>query len=166
MTDFIAADCGIRQLHARFADAVWRKDADAFAHCFAEDAEWKIAGQHIRGRAEIGSFFGKIMGICARVQLIIGIPLLEVGNGAATARVPVTELAKMADGSSALTLGIYYDRYVEEDDRWRFQWRHFGLHYRGPLDLSAALVECPDYGPPPNVPSPDEPTYTRRSPVV
>ena len=26
MTDFVAADCGIRQLHARFVDAVWRPD--------------------------------------------------------------------------------------------------------------------------------------------
>jgi hypothetical protein len=28
--------------------------------------------------------------------------------------------------------------------------------------LSAALVECPDYGPPPGIPGPDEPTFTRR----
>ena len=26
MTDFVAADSGIRQLHARFIDAVWRKE--------------------------------------------------------------------------------------------------------------------------------------------
>ena len=44
MSDFVAAEAGIRQLHARFVDAVWRKDADAFAECFAHDGEWKIAG--------------------------------------------------------------------------------------------------------------------------
>lgn len=163
MTDFLLAECGIRQLHARFADAVWRKDADAFADCFAEDGEWKIAGLHLRSRAEIHGLFGKLMGICARVRLIADTPILDVGNGAATGRVAMTELAKMNDGSSAMTLGVYFDRYVEEGGRWRFKGRHFGLYYRGPVDMSAELVECPDYGPPPNLPGADEPTYTRRA---
>ena len=162
MTELVIAEYGIRQLHARFADAVWRKDAEAYADCFAEDAEWKIATMHIRGRADIGGTFAKLLAACARVQIIAGTPLLEIGQGTATGRIHVTELAKMVDGSSALTLGVYYDRYVEEAGRWRFQWRHFGLHYRGPTDLSAALVECPDYGPPPGIPGPDEPTFTRR----
>lgn len=165
MTDFVVAECGIRQLHARFIDAVFRKDATAFADCFAENAEWKIAGLHIRSRTEIGGLFGKLMGICARVQLIAGTPILEVGQGVATGRINVTELAKMTDGSSALTIGVYYDRYVEEAGRWRFQWRHFSLHYRGPSDLSAPLVESPDYGPFPGMPGADEPTLTRRAPV-
>lgn len=165
MTDFVSADCGIRQLHARFVDAVFRKDADAFADCFAETAEWKIAGLHIRGREEIRGMIGKLLGVCARVQLIVGLPILEVGNGEAQGRIPVTELAKMTDGSAALTLGIYHDRYVEVGGRWLFQWRHFSLHYRGPSDLSAALVESPDYGAFPGMPTPDEPTLTRRAPI-
>lgn len=165
MTDFIAAECGIRQLHARFVDAVFRQDATAFGDCFAKDGEWKIAGMHMRGRAEIGGTFGKLLGICARVQIILGPLLLDVGQGAATGRIGVTELAKMKDGSSAMTIGIYYDRYVEEDGRWRFKWRHWGLHYRGPTDLSAALIECPDYGAFPGMPGPDEPTFTRRPPT-
>ncbi len=162
MNDFVLAESGIRQLHARFADAVWRKDTEAYAQCFAEDAEWKIATMHIRGRAEIAGTFGKLMAACARVQMITGTPLLELGQGTASGRLQITELAKMADGSSAMTLGVYYDRYVEHAGRWLFQWRHFGLHYRGPADLSAALVECPDYGPPPGLPGADEPTFTRR----
>ena len=30
MQDFVATECAIRQLHARYADAVWRKDANSF----------------------------------------------------------------------------------------------------------------------------------------
>jgi len=164
MTDFIAAECAIRQLHARFVDAVFRKDANAFGDCFAKDGEWKIAGLHMRGRAEIAGTFGKLLGICARVQIILGPPLLDVGQGTATGRIGVTELAKLNDGSSALTIGVYYDRFVEEGGRWCFKWRHWGLHYRGPLDMSAALVDCPDYGAFPGMPGPDEPTFTRRAP--
>lgn len=162
MSEFADIECGIRQLHARFTDAVWRKDAAAFADCFAAAGEWKIAGLHFRGREEVGSAFDKLMNACARVRIIAGTPLLEVGQETATGRIDVTELAKMGDGSSAMTLGVYYDRYVNEGGRWRFQWRHFGLHYRGPIDLSTQLVDCPDYGSFPGMPDGDEPTLTRR----
>ena len=164
MTDFLVVESGVRQLHARFIDAVWRKDAEAFADCFAVDAEWKIAGMHMRGREEIGSTFGLLLGVCARVVILPGIPLLDVSGGTVGSRTNVTELAKMVDGTSAMTVGVYYDRYVEEGGVWRFQWRHFGLHYRGPIDMSAELVECPDYGPPPGMPGQEEPTFTRRKP--
>src|SRR5215211_6699081 len=120
MTDFVAADCGIRQLHARFADAVWRKDADAYADLFAEDGEWKIAGLHVRGRDEIRTMFARLLSACERVRMIVGTPILDVGQGTAVGRVDATEIAKMGDGTAALTIGIYYDRYVEQGGRWLF----------------------------------------------
>ncbi len=162
MDDFIIAESGIRQLYARFSDAVWRHDADACMDCFAKDAKWKIASLEFCGREDIGAAFTRLLSACNRVVLILGLPVLDIGQGTATGRIQVTELTKMADGTSAMTIGVYYDRYVLENDRWRFQLRHFGLHYRGPTDMSAELVECPDYGPPPGMPAPDEPTFTRR----
>ena len=161
-TDFIKAESGIRQLYAHFSDAVWRHDASACENCFTEDARWKLAGMEFIGRTDIGAAFSRLLADCERVTLILGLPVLEVAQGTATGRIQVTELTKMVDGTSAMTIGVYYDRYVQESDRWRFQLRHFGLHYRGPIDMSASLVECPDYGPPPGMPGPDEPTLTRR----
>ena len=163
MTEFVVADSGIRQLHARFVDAVWRKDNEAFADCFAEDGEWKIAGMHMRGSAEIGNKIGALLSSCERVQLILSMPILEVGDGEATGRIQVTELAKLMDGSSAMTFGVYYDRYAEEGDRWRFKWRHWALHYRGPIDLSAPFVDCPEYGSHPGMPGPEDPTIIRKT---
>jgi ketosteroid isomerase-like protein len=163
---FLRADAGIRQLHARFSDAVWRQDAPAFGQCFARDGEWKIAQLHFRGREEIESKVPAMLAYCERITLITGQPVIELTDvGAAIGRLPMTELSKLKDGSSALTLDIYYDRYVKEDSRWRFAWRHWGLHYRGPIDLSAEFVACPDYGPPPGLPNANEPTYTRRKPT-
>ena len=162
MTDLWVADSGIRQLHAHFVDAARRKDARAAADCFVEDGEWKIAGLHMRGRAEIAATFDRLLGACEHVQIIPGLPVLEVGDGTASGRIPMTEFARMLDGTFAMTLGVYYDRYVDEGARWRFRWRHFGLRYRGPADLSAPFVDSPDYGPPPGMPGPDEPTFTRR----
>jgi hypothetical protein len=163
MTDFVSADCGIRQLHGRFMDAVWRQDAECFADCFAADGEWKIAGMHMRGRSEIAEACPRLLGRCERIQLITLPALLEVGEGAALGRLHMMEFAKMLDGSSAMTIGVYHDRYVEEGDSWRYAWRHWSFKYRGPADLSAAFIDTPDYGAFPGMPSPDEPTYVRKA---
>jgi SnoaL-like domain len=65
--DFISADCGIRQLHARFADSVWRQDADEFSGCFGNDGEWKIAGMVMRGRTEIADACVRMLGRCSHI---------------------------------------------------------------------------------------------------
>lgn len=161
MTDFSLAECSIRQLHARYVDAVWRKDAESFVDCFTEDGEWKLAGMHLRGRDEIKSQFNKFMAPCERILMSFGTPVLEVEQGAATGRTLVSECVKHADGEVVRTIGIYYERFVAENDRWRFKWRHWTLYYYGPPDFSGSFLNSPEYGAPPGMPAPGEPTITR-----
>ena len=160
MTDFASADCGIRQLYARYVDAVWRKDADAFADCFADEAEWKIARMQLRGREEIRAAIAKLLAKYERVLMTLHTPLLDVEQKTATGRLFCVEYGKLLDGTSAMTVGVYYDRYVENGGRWRFTWRHYALHYRGPTDFSAKLFSSRDYGPFPAMPGPDEATIS------
>jgi ketosteroid isomerase-like protein len=162
MTDFVTAESAIRQLQARCVDAIWRKDAKAFAEAFAEDGEWKIAGMHMRGRAEIEATFGKLLGLCERVLTLNSAPILEVGEGTAFGRTYVLEHAKLMNGQTATTIGIYYERFVEQAGGWKFKSRHWSLQYRGPADLSAAFYDSPDYGPPPGMPGADETTTVKR----
>jgi ketosteroid isomerase-like protein len=158
--EFVIAECGIRQLHARFTDAVWRKDQAAFADCFSLDAVWKIAGMQFDGRANIATAFDNLLGRCERVRLITETPLIELAGAVALGRTPVTEMAKMPDGSAALTIGIYHDQYVNEGQFWRYSSRHFSLHYRGPFEMPADLVASPDYGRFPTMPQNNEVTLT------
>jgi ketosteroid isomerase-like protein len=162
MSDFLIAESAIRQLHARCADAVWRKDSAGFADCFAQDAEWKIAGMRMRGREAIKAQLEAFLEPLERVIMFFGVPILEVGKGTASGRTYVTERNKAKDGRTASTIGIYYERFVDQGDRWRFSWRHWMLHYIGPPDMSAPFYECQDYGPPPGMPGPDDPTTVRR----
>lgn len=162
MTDPVVADYGIRQLHARFVDAVWRQDSESFAACFAAEGEWKIAGFHLRGRGAIGEGCRNLLGRCERIQLVVGQPILEVGEGNAIGRLQVTEFAKKKDGTTAITFGTYYDRYVEEDGAWRFQWRHWSMAYHGPVDMSGSYIVPPDYGAFPAMPGPEDPTFVRK----
>jgi hypothetical protein len=161
MDNFVIVECGVRQLHARFSDAVWRQDGDDFAACFATEGEWKIAGMHLRGRAEIGEACSKLLGRCARIHLITGLPIIHVEGATAIGRLSMTEFAKMHDGSTAMTIGWYHDRYVEEGGRWRFAHRHWSMKYRGAPDLTGGFVDTPDYGSFPSMPDADEPTYVR-----
>ncbi|HYD06552.1 MAG TPA: nuclear transport factor 2 family protein, partial [Reyranella sp.] len=153
MSDFLAADAGIRQLQARFIDAVWRQDATEFGACFTRDAVWKIAGLEVNGRPAIAETASRLLGHCERILLIPLPTILEVDGKTALGRSPVIEQAKMRDGTAAMTMGIYHDRFAEEDGRWRFAMRHWSLKYRGPADLSAPFVDTPDYGAFPGFPT-------------
>ncbi|VEG43639.1 SnoaL-like domain [Mycolicibacterium flavescens] len=161
MTDPSLVECSVRQLHARYVDAVWRKDAETFLDCFTEDGEWKIAGMHLRGHAEIRSQFDKFMAPCERILMSFGTPLLEVDHNTASSRTLVTECVKHRDGEVIRTVGLYYDRFVVQNDRWRFKWRHWSLYYYGPPDFSGPFLDSPEYGAPPGMPAPDEPTISR-----
>lgn len=163
MLERLLAESEINGLHARLQDAVWRKDLEAFADCFCEDATWKIAGRVIEGRADIQAFLANALALSERVMIFTGIPILEIEGGKASGRVSSTEYVKRLNGDAVRTLGVFYDRYVKDGDRWRIAWRHFAMHYYGPPDFSAPLFDAADFGPPPGMPTLEDPTMVRTS---
>src|SRR3954471_23056585 len=109
MTDFTVAEAQIRQLHARYADAVFRKDYDSFADCFTEDCEWRISGLILKGRKEIRTTFENLMGKFRLVLITIRTPIVEVtGEGAACGRSYFTEQSMFMDGKALAAIGTYY----------------------------------------------------------
>lgn len=157
MSDFLVVESGVRQLQARYIDSVWRKDLDAFGDCFTEDAEWRIAGQVMRGRAACVGLLQKLMPTIDRVFMTMGAPLLQLEEEAAIARTYVTEVNVSKGVAPFFAIGIYYDRCVQHADRWRFAWRHYQSYYHGPMDLTAPFRHIIDYGAPFGMPGPDEP---------
>lgn len=160
--EFLIAESGIRQLYGRYADAVWRQDSQAFGACFTDNAVWKIAGRRAEGRAEIVALFEASLAANERVMFWSGILGIELCAGGATGRAQVTELIKRKDGQGLRTLGMYYERFAAQDGVWRFAWHHFDLLYYGAPDLSDAIYDAPEYGPPPGLPGPDDPTTLKR----
>jgi uncharacterized protein (TIGR02246 family) len=152
MDDLAAISAGVKQLHARYTDAVWRKDAEAFAACFAPDGEWRISGMVMRGRAEIGDTIARILGRMHRVLFTYGDPVIDRVDGELVARVMVNERVAWADGQTNISIGRYYERLAEVEGRLCFAWRLFELHYRGPPDLTGDWFDHADYGPPPGMP--------------
>lgn len=155
MSQFLKTEAGIRQLHSRYTDAAWRKDFDAFADCFAEDGEWRISGMILKGRDEIRETIAKIMQNANRILITFRTPIVELTPAGASARTYITEQCTWTHLPPNISIGRYYEDFVEEGGRWRFKWRLFELHYSGPEDMSGAWHEHPDYGPPPAMPPRD-----------
>ncbi len=158
--DFLLAECGVRQLHARYTDAVWRLDFDAFGLCFAADCEWRIDGVVLRGREEIVAHNRRLFSThFQRLFLTLRTPILEVGRGAekgtAWGRTYFSGQNVMADGTGFSPLGVYHERFVDEGDQWRLKWRLFQSLYSGQADMSGSLHNPPDYGAPPAMPPHD-----------
>jgi ketosteroid isomerase-like protein len=154
MSQFVEAESAIRQLHARYIDAVWRQDPEAFGDCWTENANWKIVGSEMNGRGAIVAFFVNIMQNFDRVIQFFHPPILEIEDGAGAGRTYVTEHNAFKDGRRAFTIGLYHERYRRDADRWRFTWRFFDLFYMGPADLSKPFLPIPEYGKPPWHPDP------------
>jgi ketosteroid isomerase-like protein len=163
MTDpiaFAVAECGIRQHHARYCDAVWRLDYEAFADCFTEDCEWRIGGVIQRGREEIVAHNRELFSTkFRRLFITLRTPIIELHpDGTASGRTYFTAQNVMADGSGFSPMGVYYERFVDGGDRWRSSWRLFQTLYTGAADLSGSFHDVPEFGPPPNMPPRDATT--------
>jgi uncharacterized protein (TIGR02246 family) len=139
----LAAETEIRALVARYSDAVIRHDANAWGDTWADAAEWHILGSCTSGRDEIVSHWTELMAGIPFVVLFPVFGLVEVSDGdQATGRWYVHELSKRPSRST-LTIGVYHDRYVHEDDAWRFAVRRFDILYTGPPDLSGESFPFP-----------------------
>jgi ketosteroid isomerase-like protein len=160
MTGFAATEAGIRQLQARCADAVFRKDAEALGDCFAEDAVWWLTAGVQRGRADIVAAMRAGFTNFRSIFMTLRAPLLELSEREVSGRTYVTEEGVRADGTAYLTIGIYFERFaLGGDGRWRFTWRHFQAHYAGPPGLTGPFIQAHDFGAPPAMPPRDDPAH-------
>jgi ketosteroid isomerase-like protein len=157
MTDLVTADAGIRQLQSRYTDAVWRWDMEAFGDCFTDDAEWRVVGEQRKGRAACVALLEEVKVNFDRVLFLMITPILQVGDGVASGRTYVTEQNVYKDRRPGFSIGVYYDRFVQQGDRWRFSYHHFVSHYLGAPDMTGRFFESADFGPPPGMPGPDDP---------
>ena len=152
MTSLADAQAGICELHARYTDATFRKDYDAFAGCFTPDGEWRISGRVFKGRQQIRDGIAAILENFIRVLITFRTPILSVGDGAASGRTWIDERCAWKNGNTNIAIGLYYEHFVEVDGLWLFDWRLFQRHYTGPPDMTGTFDEHTDYGPPPAMP--------------
>lgn len=116
----------IRERIESYNDAVFRRDADDWAECWAEDAEWQVGENAASGRSAIRELWLKLMGGLDAAAMYVNHGAVEVTGANANARCYMLELLKRPDGSQMLVSGRYDDRLRRDSDgQWRFVTRSY-----------------------------------------
>ncbi|MCC6382996.1 MAG: nuclear transport factor 2 family protein [Dehalococcoidia bacterium] len=138
--DYVA----LHQLVDRYADAVNRRDADAWGACWAQDGTWDLgAGRQVTGRDAIVGLWKQLMGGLPFVVQIVHSGVVDSAGDTATARWYLTEYMHLPDGAKRMGVGVYRDDCVRVDGRWQFARRRYNLLYSGPADLSGTTFPFP-----------------------
>ena len=136
----------IRDLVARYADAVNRRDEAAWGATWAKDGEWDLSGRPASGRDAVVALWSQLMGGIPWVNQIVYFGLVDVDGAAATGRWYLAEFMKLPDGTGRQMIGVYRDQYVKEDGAWKFAKRRMDPVYSGPPDLSGDAMPFPAEG--------------------
>jgi uncharacterized protein (TIGR02246 family) len=124
----------IRDLAARFTDAVNRRAPKEVAGLFTEDGAWHVPGvPSAVGHEAIGDLLAGLLTNFARLIQLTHSGHVDVSGSTATATWYITERGADSAGDTFEFTGVYTDRLVRtEQDGWRFAERSFGfLHRKG-----------------------------------
>lgn len=118
----------IRELLETYADAVTRRDADAWGATWADDAEWSLPDY-----PEIGTTTGRDAIVAMWIEAMKAYPgimfeawpgAIEIDGDRATMRSYTSEVYDQ-DGVTMRDRGVYDDTCVKTGGRWAFASRSF-----------------------------------------
>ena len=120
----------ITELLAHYADAVNRRDLEAWTKVWSEDGIYTLNGASKRvGRDAIVALYEKAMAMVESMLQVVHNGTVEVDGDSATGRWYVSEHHGLGDGKSVYVIGVYQDRYIRTADGWKFAERHFDQLY-------------------------------------
>ena len=147
----LAIDAEIRDLAARFSDAVNRRDFGAFGDLFADDGVWEIAEpfpSRAAGRQNVATMLRNLWAPWDFFFQMTHTGVIDVAPDlqTATARWEMREVARTPDGSQSYdNLAMYYDRLVRtHDGSWRFAERRYHYIWLSSADLVGRSIPRPD----------------------
>jgi uncharacterized protein (TIGR02246 family) len=142
--DIPAAELEIRNLTARFTDAVNRRASTDLADLFTEDGVWHVPGvPTVIGRKAIAAQLDGLLTNFARLIQLTSSGHVEVSGNEATAVWYLTESAQDGAGNGFAFTGVYTDSLVRRPEGWRFRERRFDFLYRAKVDFSGKWYPHP-----------------------
>ncbi len=138
--DNLRDELEIRNLVARYADAVNRHAEADWAATWAEDGVWKMLGNTIEGRDAIVNMWRGAMGFFSFVIQLIYSGTVEIDGDTARGRFYLSEMGHTSKGDRLLTLAVYHDELRKQNGRWLFTRRQFEPLYQGPPDLTGQVI--------------------------
>ena len=116
----------IRALHDRYADAVTRRDAEAWGALWAKDAVWELMGMRVEGQPAILGLWTQAMAGFAFVGFFSQPGAIAVAGDRAEGRVWTHEVLDGPEGERR-PLGRYDDVYVKRGGEWLYSERRFNM---------------------------------------
>jgi len=129
----------IRALVERYADAVNRRDAEAYAATWTPEGVWEIRGNRYVGREAIMAYWQPLMAGIPWVLQTINNGTVDVLGDTATCRWFHTDFAVLPDGAKRMAIGLYYDTCTRADGEWRFSHRSYVRMAEIPLSPDAQM---------------------------
>lgn len=133
----------IRELMARYVDAVNRKDGAAWAATWAQDATWNLLGTEVVGRENILGLWQQMMTGFEFAVMMPSSCLIEISGDSANGHWYLHEYTRDLEGAATTILSRYLDSYRKVDGQWLYQTRQYEFIYRGPPDLSGDYTPLP-----------------------
>jgi hypothetical protein len=140
----VADELKIRNLVARYSDAVLRSDVREWLGTWAQEGEWQLLGGVSRGHEALRDRLEELTENIEYVMQLTGGGIVHLDGDLARGRWTVTEYARTKAGAALFSMGSYRDDYCQEEGVWRFARRRFSLFYMGPPDLSGRLMPVPE----------------------
>lgn len=122
----------IRELVDRYSVAVTRRDWDAVADCFHEDARWRASvGYDFQGRETVRAGIRQVVERMEfLVQMTHACVVDELTADRARATSVLNEFGRRPNGQGGVfVLGVYTDTVTKAQGRWVFEERDFQVHY-------------------------------------
>lgn len=128
-------ELAVRDLVARYCDAVCRRDATAWIATWAPECRWDLGGGRVtEGREATLALWQSALTRYAWVGQLAPTGTVRINGDTATGTWWLLELNRLADGTATMHFGHYDDDYVRTVDGWRFAVRRLAMVYRGALD--------------------------------
>ena len=138
----------IRELIARFADAVTRKDLDAFGTLWTGDGEWVIGEPMslcVAGVDSIQATFSRIVCKWEFFAQFANNTLIEIRGKHAKARSTCEEFGiNSRSGETYHNIALYFDDLTLTPEGWRFQKRKYHYLWLDDRPLSGRTFPVPD----------------------
>lgn len=133
-------EIGLRNLMARYVDAVNRYDGDAWIATWAEDSAWNLMGAPVEGKEAIRALWEQMMSSFEFAVLFPNSCLFEIDGDTATGHWYLHEYGRDLEGNASAILSRYLDTYIKVDGEWLFKTRTYDFIYNGPPDLSGPFT--------------------------
>jgi SnoaL-like domain len=133
-------ELAVRNLVARYCDAVCRRNPTAWAATWTPDCSWDLGGGRVvTGRKAALELWTSAISRYPWVAQLAPTGTVEVTGDTGRGSWWVLELNHLPDGAGALHLGHYDDEYRRTEEGWQFASRRFAMVYRGALDAGAVV---------------------------